>query len=399
MKSRSSTFAGLGRRAFTLVEMMVSIALLLLLMVVTVTILNSVASINNRARAKVDTFREARAGFDVMTRRVSQSMLNTYWDYFDAAGRTAATCAAIPTPFVAFSYGRQSELHFVTGPTKLGAKPLLPDPGMLSVTHSIFFQSPQGLSTDPTPAIPVSANLPSLLNVSGYFIEYTTDKLDRPVFLQAAATAPPERWRFRLIELDQGCEYFQVYRSTGASTPATALDWFRAPLNRTAAPSQPACTRVLAENVIALLVLPHRSPNDPAPTALTELSPNYYYDSREWAQTGKALSALPLLTKNQLPPMVQVTMVVLDEVSAQRLQTLMLATPQTMSVATDLLGLTTGATGLFTKASAVSNPTPAQEKAQYKADLATLEAKLIALKLTYRIFNTEVSILQAKWSE
>ncbi|MCX6977584.1 MAG: hypothetical protein NTX04_06530, partial [Verrucomicrobia bacterium] len=67
--------------------------------------------------------------------------------------------------------------------------------------------------------------------------------------------------------------------------------------------------------------------------------------------------------------------------------------------ATDKLGLTTGTTGLFVKASTISNPTAAQEKDQYTLDLATLEKKLQDLNLTYRIFSTDVSILQAKWSE
>ena len=394
---RASAAAG-----FTLVEMMVAISLLMLLMLVTVYILNAVTTIDTRTRAKVDTFREARAGFEVMTRRVSQGMLNTYWDYFDANGKTRDPLSTVP--FVAKTYGRQSELHFVSGPTKLGgASALLPAATLLSVTHGLFFQSPQGLTTS---AATVSANLPNLLNVSGYFIEYTNDAAaktergysDRPAFLTSGTPLPPPRWRFRLTELNQGSEYFQVYRTTAPRSNLAPFSWFRTPLTRPALTTEPASTRVLAENVVALIVLPHRSPNDPVPPgAQTQLAPAYLYDSRGYVTA--PTDPYALLTQNQLPTMVQVTMVVLDERSADRFQSSLGASPGTIATATTKLGLTTGTSGLFVKPSSKANPTPAEEKDQYLTDLQTLEKKLVELNVTYRIFSTDVSILQAKWSE
>ena len=380
--------------AFTLVEMMVAMVLLMLLMLVTVYILNAVSAVDNRTRAKVDTFREARAGFEVMTRRVSTAMLNTYWDYEFPMSGGMPDRSKPPTKYV-----RQSELHYVSGPTRLGGATALfasaTATTMLSVTHGIFLQTPQGLTTSPTT---VNANLPNLLNVSGYFVEYTTDKLDRPKFLQSGTPLPPERWRFRLTELNQGSEYFQVYRATVAPVTIPAMDWFRAPLKRPAPTTEPANTRVLAENVIALVVYPHRSPNDPVPSGSpTQLAPLYFYDSRSYVT--KPTDATALRSRNQLPPMVQITMVVMDERSAERFQASLGAAPQTIAPATEKLGLTTGTTGLFVKASTISNPTPAQEKDQYTLDLATLEKKLQDLNLIYRVFSTEVSILQAKWSE
>lgn len=374
-------------RGFTLVEMMVAMVLLMLLMFVTVYVLNAVSTIDNRTRAKVDTFREARAGFEVMTRRVSQAMLNTYWDYFDDKNKSRN---AADVKFIPKTYGRQSELHFVCGPTKLGAKPLLPDAStsnLKSVTHGIFFQSPQGLTTGTSV---VSANLPNLLNASGYFTEYTTDLTDRPKFLRTGTPLPPERLRFRLTEFNQGSEYLQVYGTT--ATGGSSFGWFQTPLKSTDATVR--ATRVLAENVIALVVLPHRSPNDPIPAgAPTQLAPGYYYDSREYV--AKPTDQLALLTRNQLPPMVQVTMVVIDERSAERLQGMLGSSPGTIKTATDLLTLTSGASGLFLKPSLSAS----EEAAQYVADLKTLTDKLTDLKLTYRVFSTDVSILQAKWSE
>ncbi len=386
MNSRSST-DGRAVRGFTLVEMMVAMVLLMLLMLVTVYVLNAVSTIDNRTRARVDTFREARAGFEVMTRRISQGMLNTYWDYFDASNKSRNP--ADPN-FLPRTYGRQSELQFVCGPTKLGATPLLPDAStnkLQSVTHGIFFQSPQGLTTSNTA---VSANLPNLLNVTGYFPEYTSDLTDRPKFLRTGTPLPPERWRFRLMEFNQGSEFLRVYGTTAGG--GSSFSWFQTPLSSTAPDTR--STRVLAENVIALVLLPHRSPNDPIPAgAPTQLAPNYFYDSR--AYVTKPADQLALLTRNQLPPMVQVTMVVIDERSAERLQGQLGSTPQTMKTATDLLALTSGATGLFLKPSLSAS----EEKTQYVADLKTLTDKLTDLKLTYRVFSTDVSILQAKWSE
>lgn len=405
MKTALSTPAPTARRAssaraFTLVEMMVAISLLMLLMFVTISILNAVTVIDTRTRAKVDTFREARAGFEVMTRRVSQAMLNTYWDYeFPNNDRSKA-----PTKYV-----RQSELHFISGPIKLGgAKALLPATQMQSVTHGIFFESPQGLTTGT--ATNVSANLPNLLNVSGYFIEYTTDVApqtergytDRPKFLTTGTPLPPERRRFRLTEFNQGSEYFQVYRATAPQPTISALDWFRVPLKRPAATTEPANTRVLAENVLALVILPHRSPNDTVPSgALTQLAPDYFYNSRDYVATPSGQYSQ--LTRNQLPPMVQVTMVVTDERSAERFQNSLGTSAQqaTIATATNKLGLTTGTSGLFTKPSKTANPRLGtdEEKDQYLLDLEAFKKTLVSLNVNYRIFSTDVSILQARWSE
>ena len=128
---------------------------------------------------------------------------------------------------------------------------------------------------------------------------------------------------------------------------------------------------------------------DPVPAgAPAQLAPSYYYDSREYVT--KPSDQLALLTRNQLPPMVQVTMVVIDERSAERFQST-LSTPGTIATATDKLGTTS----LFAKPSTSS----AEDQSQYKADLQTLEKKLVELNLSYRIFSTDVSILPAKWSE
>jgi len=67
-----------------------------------------------------------------------------------------------------------------------------------------------------------------------------------------------------------------------------------------------AAVPMLAENVIALLVLPDRYAADSGPA----LAPSYGYDSRNTANA---------VTLNQLPPRLVVALVAIDEASAERL--------------------------------------------------------------------------------
>ncbi len=377
-----------NRRGFTLVELMVSMAVLILLLLVTFSATDAVSTINRRTRARIDTFQEARAGFETVTRRLSQAMLNTYWDY-DYPNNDRSK----PPTFQA--YVRQSELHFVSGPTKGGNTPLIDNSKLESITHGMFFQAPLGFSAPSGGSAPSGANLQSLLNVGGYFLEYTSDRLDRPKFLQADAAGPAERWRSRLMEFSQPSEKLSVYRATDAGSKLEPYYWFRDPLRNSVGPDGAGTAEVLrrplAENIVALVLWPHRSPHEPAPSgAPRQLAPAYFYDSRLYdSRPGDALAEL---SRTQLPPLVQVTMVAIDETSASRLQD-RLGDPETLPA--DELGLT----GLFERPSTSANPTAKQEGDQYRLDLQTLEKHLIEQKLTYRVFSTDVSILQAKWSE
>src|SRR5689334_5970956 len=115
-------------RAFTIIEIVVSCAVLTLIMLITVSIVGSTSSAYNQTRARAETFEEARTSFEAITRKVSQAMLNTYWDY-DYANNDRTRPPR--------GYVRQSELHFVSGPTKSGSNPLIPISKIQSVTHGI----------------------------------------------------------------------------------------------------------------------------------------------------------------------------------------------------------------------------------------------------------------------
>jgi uncharacterized protein (TIGR02599 family) len=137
-------------------------------------------------------------------------------------------------------------------------------------------------------------------------------------------------------------------------------DWFTDLLTSTH-------TRVIAENVIALVFLPKLSPKED-PTGIL-LASEYGYNSTV------AKSDASINSKNQLPPIVQVTMVAIDEASAARLA-------NRHGTALPDFGLN----HLFKSA------------ADMQTDMQTLEAQLTEQKINYRIFSTDVSIPGAKWS-
>jgi uncharacterized protein (TIGR02599 family) len=146
---------------------------------------------------------------------------------------------------------------------------------------------------------------------------------------------------------------------------------------------------ILAENVVALILLPKFPPDQDSTGTL--LAPNYRYDS---SVSGSTYPTNPgIATTNLLPPEVQVTMVALDETSAQRLAAVNGPSKP------NLLG---------------SSSTLFQNAANYQADMDQLQANLLGTytdngqvytskipplpgKMNYRIFTTNVIIRAAKW--
>ena len=75
---------------FTLVELLVSAAILSVIMLMVAQMIGDTSKIWKNASAKVDAFRQARIGFELMTDELRQATTNTYWDYFNSAGQTVA---------------------------------------------------------------------------------------------------------------------------------------------------------------------------------------------------------------------------------------------------------------------------------------------------------------------
>ena len=397
---------------FTLVEMLVSMAVLGLIMLLTTEMIGNTEKIWKNTTAKVDAFQGARAGFQLMTDQLRQATLNTYYDYYNAAGlaygpwasqasntsATWATTAGASTTFVPVTYGRQSELHFTSGAQPSGL--LAPAPGGSIVTHSVFFQFPQDYTQDSTDY----GSLNRLLNGAGFFIEFSAETNGTTANF---ANSPPSmitgfgnytpKYRFRLMQFVQPTENLSVYNYslTNGTSPS---DWFVTPIKNSPAVN----VRMVADNIIALIIWPKIT--DSSTDTLTSNSSTgnkYDYDSRMGASSGTAMppwvpGTPPNLTPqplpmNQMPPILRVAMVAIDEPSAQRLQLGSITPPK---IITDAIGVTANTTRF-------TNPVPASGVAppdQMDLDLASLGTDLDTAKVNYRIFDTTLSIRSAKFS-
>jgi uncharacterized protein (TIGR02599 family) len=376
VKSASSSVP--RNNGFTLIEILVSTAVLVLLVLILSSAMNRATQMWRYNRDKAEQFRGARQGFEAITRRLSQATLNTYWDYVDSGDnlRTAANS----TTFVPARYVRQSELRIISGLDVAGAW----NDTLARPTHAVFFQAPLGFINDSS-----YSGLENLLNTWGYFIEYGDDPRIKPSFISSAA-----RKRFRLMEMMEPSESLSLYKYTSgpdgvASYKETA--WFTDPLALTGTHS---VTHVLAENIIALVILPKLSPGNQAAGNYDDasLAPGYFYNSTGYDVNGASrlstVSDKNLNPTNQLPPVVQLTLVAIDETSAMRM-----GDPGAQKLLS-AIGNGLGNGPLFSQAS------------NFKADLITsvgglksLENYLIENKINYRIFTTDISIKTAKWSQ
>ncbi|HSI87311.1 MAG TPA: Verru_Chthon cassette protein C [Candidatus Methylacidiphilales bacterium] len=330
-------------RGFSLVEVMVSMAILSMLLTVLLVILNQTSTTWRYTSGKIKQFRAARDAYESITRRLNQATLNTFWDYDNPNNPTV--------------YQRQSELRFLSGPMANigGTAPS----GKSWATHGIFFQAPLGFTASSSSATPDASGLENLLNTWGYFVEFGDDAAVRPPFHTA-----PMRYRYRLCEYMQPSNQLQLYKYTSGNPAYNGRQWFQDGLGATDRP-----VHSVADNVIALVMIPKLSVQDDS--TQTMLAPTLIYDST----TSSSIAAIN--PKHQLPPVVEVTMVAIDEASAIRLAQ--------GSTAPDV-----GLTGLFT-----SGPGAA---AKFRTDLETLQARLTEKHINFRVFTSDVVIRGARWS-
>jgi uncharacterized protein (TIGR02599 family) len=339
---------------FSLVEMLVSVAIFAMILVFVLQIISMTELSWKRSSQDIQSFQSARIAFDTMYRTISEATLNTYYDYYNSS--YAPLTAANASTFVPTVYGRYSELHFISGKTLI----TLPRP---QVTHSVFFQSP--LSYTGTQSS--YGEMTSLLNAVGFFIDFNSDQSSRPSFFSSLTTQPADRYRYRLMEFLQPTEQFSVYGSN-----PTPTSWFTAPI---ASGSPPVV--VLAENIIACVVCPHLAGEmEPgSPTTGTTLTSNYEYDSHSAANPWT--SGTQPANMNQLPPLVRVVLIAVDEASMIRIQG----------------GNNTAADLGFSYPSVFQNP------AQVTADIATVSTALTNKHVNYRVFQTDIPIRSANWSQ
>jgi uncharacterized protein (TIGR02599 family) len=363
----------LGDAGFTLVEMLVAVGVLAVILITISAISLEITRAYTRTSGTIEGFRDARAAFEAMTRTISHATLNTYYDYYDSNGHSPSSSSYTGT---ATTYGRGSDLQFVSGSGTDGNGTLLSTVSQIAypTTHSIFFCAPLGATDDNgLNSTPNYTGLNNSLNACGFYITYG---LDPSVPSYLSGTTVPKLYRYRLMQFIEPTEYLSIYDTQTQGTTNTQWDkWFLGPLATTAVTS----VSQLAQNIVALIILPRLSePTQSADqTNQASLAPFYDYDSRAGAYNST--------THAQLPPVVDVTMVAIDEPSALKLGNP--ATPPTY--------LSTGST--FANASYAS----------MTSDLQNLENNLSAasgnaagnhIPLHYRVFHSEVAMESAKWS-
>jgi uncharacterized protein (TIGR02599 family) len=360
-------FPAAKSRGFTLLELLVSMAILAILMLVCTSAVDQTQKTWVYARSKVEQFREARTAFELITRNLSQATLNTYLDYYyQETNSNQPPTSGTATPV---GYVRQSELQFRTD----FAWQLLGSNASASANpgHAVFFQAPLGLSLqDP--------GLGSLLNARGYFIKYASDESDRPPFVANSGVAP--RFRYRLFEYRPPSEQ---NASAGASFKGDTIytdptTWFQDDLTATSV--------AVADNVLLLLFSPRVSDDAAQATGKSPwwIAPNYRFNSLDRDNSTAAVDPVSVLsdgtlnqgTRNLLPPLMAVTMVAIDEASAQHWN------DTRKNQAVDILG---EAGAFFT------------DPASYSSDLGKLKSYLTDQKLNFRVFTATVILKNAQW--
>ena len=339
LKLRATIRGNESPSAFSLVELMVACAVLAMLLGLISMAIRQMAGGIQTSSAKVNAFQSARTGFEAVNRTLSLATLNTYWDYFDSSRRPRGTNANF-TPAL---YGRQSDLHFLITNSSFTIQS-----GLEPVGHAAFFQAPLGYFTNTS-----TANPPGSLNPCGLFVAFGNDPSKPDV------AGLPNRPRFRLYEWLPSSESLMVDPNLGRITNA---GWI----------SPTKALHPLAENVIAFVV---RVPSSEE-GVFSKSATNYGWDSlTTW--TGNQQPA----QMHQLPPLVDVTMVAIEEAAANRL----LGDSSSAASAATALGIPDLST-LFATASS------------YESDLATLERGLSSKSIPYRVFTTTVPLRGSRWS-
>ena len=326
------------RAAFSLIELLISLAVLSVLVVLAASLIGAIQDVWKRSSARTEQFRSARQALETISGRLSQATLNPYWV-------VQTNSSGVPV-----RYERQSDLRFLAGPaistigSTVGSGTIVPGSG-------VFFQAPTGYFTNNS-----ASSLNAALNTWGYYVEYGPES-SRPPFISTSII--PTKNRFRLVEFIDPSDGLTIFSKTSGNSAYNGKDWFTDPLATT------GNRRVLADNIVAFVALPRLSTSEDSTG--TALSPAYIYDTT-------TSNATPILNpKNQLPPIVDIAVVAISETTANRITW--------GSSRPDF-----GTSDLFKEAN------------KMEADLETLRENIDAQGLSARVFRTSVPISAARWS-
>lgn len=356
-----------GKGGFTLVEILVAATITVILVAILLRITTLASTTVTLSTQALTAFSSARSAFDTMTQNLSQATLNSYFDYYDAAGNRRTNSNL--SNFVPATFGRASDLQFIVRANQQEAR----------YGQEVYFQAPRAYSTDA--ALQSSAGL---LNACGYYVVFGSNQLYEPTAVagQIASGKATEKYRYRLMQAMEPTEKMSVFQSTAVGGNTDQTKWLTNIQNPPILGS--AYVSPLADNVIALVVWPRMSVNDDN-TGFKLLPVNYAYTYDSQANVTPKAPVVPgqaysqAITADQLPPDLQVTMVVLDESSAAQ------------------MAAANGNSAPLKIESALLNKFATAD--QYSNDLTDLATKLTALHVNFQFFSTTVSMRESKWTQ
>jgi uncharacterized protein (TIGR02599 family) len=284
----------MNNRGFSLLEVIVTVGLVVVIVGILVTMTDQTQRVMKSSSGKAEQFHDARIAFDTITRRLSQATLNSQpgFNYREETQMHGSRQVTVKIPQRS---ERFSDLRFFSGPmsrlVEVKDAPQFP-------THGIFFQAPLGYFTN----VEKDDSVKDALNTWGYFIEYGEDVL--PAAIVARVN---NKRRYRLMEFLQPTEQLRVYEQP------LGLDWIQSSLGTKVRTARP-----IADDIVALLILPRLARSTEIKREVekkaTVLAPDFVYDSTQ-STADTELSPL-----HRLPPIVQVSMIALDDLSAARME-------------------------------------------------------------------------------
>jgi uncharacterized protein (TIGR02599 family) len=275
------------RHGFTLVEVMVSVAILSMILLVVTQVIGAAQRSWKFANARLGQFREARQAFDRLTTHIKQATILPYTDFLYG---TPGSIDQLAQPG---RTTRQAELGFV-----LNSNPgvVFPSLNGEDCGDAVLFQAPIGYSN-----IAAYRQLNNLLCPWGYAVQFG---LDTDFVPQGLASSLTPRGRYRLLEYRTATEFNQVYDSPDHQR------WLAAPIGNGIAGTGQMVP--IAENVIALtLAAIYPDPNSNGPVAISQVRGNFANAVNTYTALGGIVA--------ELPQAIRVTMVSIDEASAARL--------------------------------------------------------------------------------
>lgn len=276
----------LSKKAFSLVELLVSIAIFSLLILLLLQVTNAVSAQWVGGQARIDRRSNGRAILDFMARELQLAQLATSGPQQVDFATTPPTYSTQTFQFIASIKAKQNDAN----PTFIPQEYLNP--------HALFWQAPDARITTR-----------GRMSEIGYFVKWVNQKAVLVRFqADPADPANPDNLNPNFLIYD---------RDTSAEK--NSVNWLAKSVIDAVAPADgPADRGWFAENVIGLWIRaldergrPITKDNSSSPTDL-----EYQFDSRRGYRDADNVGHGP----PALPPVIEVAIVLLDNASAQRIE-------------------------------------------------------------------------------